>query len=174
MSDYFQDSQITTFHKLGNRMSLDDIENTLRNFSKARPVVLIIPSLYSELSGPALPNIVEELKGADYLKRIVVSLDGANKNEFDHAKEFFGVLPQEVRIVWNGGRRVQEIMTVLEKNNIPIGPQGKGRGAWMAFGYVLARRDSYAIALHDADIVTYERSLLARLIFPLRSMPAHF
>lgn len=167
MSDYFQDSQITTFHKLGNRMSLDDIENTLRNFSKARPVVLIIPSLYSELSGPALPNIVEELKGADYLKRIVVSLDGANKNEFDHAKEFFGVLPQEVRIVWNGGRRVQEIMTVLEKNNIPIGPQGKGRGAWMAFGYVLARRDSYAIALHDADIVTYERSLLARLIFPI-------
>ena len=37
----------------------------------------------------------------------------------------------------------------------------------MAFGYVLAKRDTYAIALHDADIKTYSREMLARLIFPI-------
>ncbi len=45
--------------------------------------------------------------------------------------------------------------------------RGKGRGAWIAFGFVLAKRDTYAIALHDADVLTYERKMLARLIFPV-------
>ena len=31
----------------------------------------------------------------------------------------------------------------------------------------LAKRDTYAIALHDADILTYERDMLAKLIFPI-------
>ncbi len=167
MSDFFQDNHIATFHKLGDNYRLDHLENVIRNFSENRPVALVIPSLYSELSGPALPRIVEKLKGADYIKRIVVSMDKANRKEFEHAREFFSVLPQELNIIWNDGERMQSIMHLLEENEIPVGPQGKGRGAWMAFGYVLARRDTYAIALHDADIKTYERSMLARLIFPV-------
>jgi glucosyl-3-phosphoglycerate synthase len=34
-------------------------------------------------------------------------------------------------------------------------------------GYMLASGQSEAIALHDCDIVTYDRSLLARLIYPV-------
>jgi glucosyl-3-phosphoglycerate synthase len=62
---------------------------------------------------------------------------------------------------------MQNIMQMLRENDISIGPQGKGRGAWMAFGFILAKRDTYAIALHDADILTYERDMLAKLIFPI-------
>jgi len=167
MSDFFQDSHITAFHRLGNNMELEKLENILRNFVPSRPVALIIPSLYSELSGPALPNILDKLKEADYIHRVVVSLDRANKEEFEYAKKFFSVLPQQLRIIWNDGAKMQKIMNTLEENNIPIGPQGKGRGAWMAFGYILAKRDTYAIALHDADILTYERAMLARLVFPI-------
>lgn len=37
----------------------------------------------------------------------------------------------------------------------------------MTFGYVLARGQSDVIALHDCDILTYHRELLARLCYPV-------
>ncbi len=167
MSDFFQDSHITAFHNLGDMMDLNNLEDHLRNFSQNRPVALVIPSLYSELEGPALPKIVEDLKGADYIKRIIISLDGADEAQFKIAKKFFSVLPQNLCIIWNDGPRLQSILSMLEENEVSVGPQGKGRGAWMAFGFALALRDTFAIALHDADIVTYDRQILARLIFPV-------
>jgi glucosyl-3-phosphoglycerate synthase len=167
MSDFLQDSHITTFHSLGNFMTLDKLEDILRTFTPSRPIALIIPSLYSELAGKALPNIIEELMGADYIKRIIVSLDRATKDEFEHAKKVLNKLPQDLKILWHDGKRLKEIMQILEENEISIGPQGKGRGAWLAFGFALAKRDTYAIALHDADILTYNRQLLGRLIFPI-------
>jgi glucosyl-3-phosphoglycerate synthase len=36
----------------------------------------------------------------------------------------------------------------------------------MAYGYVLSCAESYIIALHDCDIVTYSRQLLNRLVYP--------
>ncbi len=167
MSDFFQDNHITTFHKLGSNIDLEGLENLIRTFTPTRPIALIIPSLYSELKGEALPNIVEHLKGADYIKRIIVSIDKADEAEFENSKQFFSVLPQQVSLIWNDGPRIQRILSKLEENEVQVGPQGKGRGAWMAFGYVLAERDTYAIALHDADILTYDRQILARLIFPI-------
>jgi glucosyl-3-phosphoglycerate synthase len=44
---------------------------------------------------------------------------------------------------------------------------GKGRNAWYCFGYMIASGKSEAIALHDADILTYERGMLARLLYPV-------
>ncbi|MCK5750068.1 MAG: glycosyl transferase, partial [Oricola sp.] len=44
---------------------------------------------------------------------------------------------------------------------------GKGRNVWFCIGYTLARRDSDVVALHDCDIVTYSREMLARLVYPV-------
>ena len=44
----------------------EEIEAELKTFSVERPMALILPSLYSELEGPALPKIVEELKLATF------------------------------------------------------------------------------------------------------------
>jgi glucosyl-3-phosphoglycerate synthase len=167
MSDFFQDNHITTFHSLGNMMSLEKLEADLRKFTPRRPVALLIPSLFSELEGNALPSIIEELKSADYIKRIVVSLDKANRDEFKYAKKFFKQLPQNLKIIWNDGPKMKSVMRLLDKHEIAAGPQGKGRGAWLGFGYILSKRDTFAMALHDADIVTYDRQMLARLIFPV-------
>jgi len=38
---------------------------------------------------------------------------------------------------------------------------------WICFGYVLASEQSRMVALHDCDIVTYNRELLARLCYPV-------
>ena len=67
MSDFFQDNHVTTFHKLADMMTLEKLEEDLRNFTPNRPVALLIPSLYSELEGEALPGIIAELKKADYI-----------------------------------------------------------------------------------------------------------
>src|SRR5574337_2002084 len=48
------------------------------------------------------------------------------------------------------------------------------RSAWMAFGYVLARGQSDVIALHDCDILTYRRELLARLCYPVANTRVAF
>ena len=60
MADFFQNSAITTLHKLRER-PIEDIEQELTEFSRQRPMALILPSLYSELEGDALPAIVEHL-----------------------------------------------------------------------------------------------------------------
>ena len=44
---------------------------------------------------------------------------------------------------------------------------GKGRNVWYCVGMALARGEADAIALHDCDIITYERRLLAKLFYPV-------
>ena len=91
--DFFQNGTITTLHRLCRR-SIDDIEAELETFAIERPMALILPSLYSELEGDALPRIVDELKQARYISEIIVGLDQADAEQFAHAKAFFADLPQ--------------------------------------------------------------------------------
>ena len=88
MADFHQNGVISTLHNFSHR-SIEDIENELRIFAKDDPIELILPSLYSELEGPALTNIVECLSKVKYLNHITIGLDRANKKEFMNAKKFF-------------------------------------------------------------------------------------
>ncbi len=60
MGDFYQNSLVTTLHNFRNRET-EDIEAELIKYSERRPMGLIIPSLYSELSRPALTTIVNVL-----------------------------------------------------------------------------------------------------------------
>ncbi len=166
MGDFHQASCVTTLHNFRNR-TLADIEAELLQYSHKRPVGLIFPSRYSELHRKALPQIISILKDIPYLGEIVICLDGANKEEYKKAKEFFSVLPQHHRIIWNDGPRMKHLEFILNEENIHPGNPGKGKNVWFSFGYMIASGKSEAIALHDADILTYDRELLARLLYPV-------
>jgi glucosyl-3-phosphoglycerate synthase len=166
MSDFYQTGIITTLHRLG-QPSLERIESELREFSKTRPVALVLPSLYSEFEGPAMPGIVQELSKVKYLCEIVLVLDKASDKEFDHVKRFMAPLGGNVKIIHNDGKRIMEIYSTLKRNELDIGERGKGRSAWLAYGFVLASGICDVIALHDCDIVNYSRELLARLCYPV-------
>jgi glucosyl-3-phosphoglycerate synthase len=166
MADFYQNGIVTTLHNLAHR-PVEDIESELREFSKKRPMSLILPSLFSELEGDALPNIVKHLKGADYLSEIVIGLDRANEEQYRHALTFFGTLPQHHRVLWNEGPRLQALDAELQALNLAPKELGKGRNVWYCMGYTLASNRSESVALHDCDIVTYDRELLARLIYPV-------
>ena len=166
MADFYQNGIITTLHNLHQR-SLEDLESELRKFSKKRPMALVLPSLYSELEGDALPNIVKELEKVDYLNQIVIGLDRATEAQYIAALKFFKPLGDKVKVLWNDGPRLQALDKQLQEKNLAPKELGKGRNVWYCFGYVLASDESQAIALHDCDIVTYDRSLLARLLYPV-------
>lgn len=166
MADFHQSGVISTLHRLGEA-DLITLENALSKFVQTRPVALVLPCLYSELEGKAIHIIVEELRRVHYIDQIVVSMDQMDKKQFDHAVQFFSILPQQVRILWHDGPLMQELIQELEVNELSVGEQGKGRGCWFSFGYVLASRRAQVIALHDCDVLSYSRELLARLCYPI-------
>ncbi len=166
MGDYFQGGAITTLHNLTNR-STEYLEADLVSFSKTSPMSLVLPSLYSELEGSALSNIIDELIPVNYLDEIVIGLDRADADQFAKAKEYFGRLPQHHRILWHDGPRLTELDQLLQEEGLAPREMGKGRNVWYCYGYILASGRAAAIALHDCDITTYRRQLLARLLYPV-------
>jgi glucosyl-3-phosphoglycerate synthase len=166
MGDFFQPGVITTLHRL-KKTNLERMEMELEFYSKHHPIALVLPSLYSELKEKALKTIVTEIQKVKYINQVIVTLGRADEKEFQHAKEFFSVLPQETTVIWNDGKRVRSLYDILNKNDISAGEDGKGRSAWMAFGYILAGEKSEVIVVHDCDIVSYDRDFLARLSYPV-------
>lgn len=166
MADFYQTGVVATFHRLG-RVNLEKIEAELIWYAEERPIALVLPSLYSELEGDALKGILKELKEVKYIKDIVVTLGPASEKEFEHAKKFFSVLPQKTKIIWNTGPRISAIYKAIEEAELPTGEQGKGRSVWMAYGYILSQHKFHGIALHDCDILTYNKDMLARLCYPV-------
>ncbi len=173
MADFFQNGVITTLQKLGER-NLDEIERELIEFPKRNRAVLLLPALYSEFERDAMPRILEELKKVHYLDMIVLSLGMAHEEEFLRVKKIMSELPQNVKIVWNQGDRIQRLYNLLEEKGFIANIPGKGAAVWMAMGYILSGNRNVVIALHDCDIKNYSRELLARLIYPLVRPGANF
>jgi glucosyl-3-phosphoglycerate synthase len=166
VSDFFQTGAIATLHRLG-RPDPARLERELEAFSVEEPMALVLPCHVKELGTPALRGILRELRGVKYLKQIVVGIDGASPAEWRKARRIFSVLPQHTMLLWNNGPRMQRLFRQLDEAELPTGPMGKGRNVWICFGYVIASEEARVIAVHDCDISTYSRELLARLCYPV-------
>lgn len=168
MTDFFQNGVIATLQRIGER-PLADIEAELTEFSRQRAVILLLPALYSEFEGTAMPRIIEELRGVPYLKKIVLSLDRADERQFREVKERMSGLPAECRVIWQDSPDIKAIYNELDAAGFNVRIPGKGRSVWLSLGYILAdhETEACAIALHDCDIVNYSRELLARLVYPI-------
>ena len=173
MSDLYQTGTFATLPRLkaGN---LPQIERELKAFSSSDPIALVLPALYSEFGGEEMQLIREELCKVDYLSEIVVTLGQASETQFCDAQHFFGDLPIKDRIIWNDGPRIGGLYRALEANGLQVGAGGKGRACWLAYSYILAKREAEIIALHDCDIKTYTQEILARLCHPIANPYADF
>ncbi|MEM9938735.1 MAG: glycosyl transferase [Pseudomonadota bacterium] len=166
MADFHQNGQIATLHNL-RTTSTEQLETQLRSFAKERNIWLVLPSLFSELEGAALPRILDELSHADYIDHVVIGLDRADADQYRHACEFFSRLPQKHSVLWNDGPRLRAIDADLSEAGVAPIREGKGRNVWYCFGYTLAGRRADVVGLHDCDILTYDRNMLARLLYPV-------
>lgn len=166
MSDFYQTGTVTTLHRL-KPDSLDRLESDLEKFAHLNPVGLVLPALYSEFETPAMARIVAELRKVRYLQRIVVAVGRATQEQYELASEFFRDFYTPVTMLWVDSEKVQGLFRTLDSRGLSAGSDGKGRSCWLAYGYLLAKGDCRVIALHDCDIVNYDRQLLARLCYPL-------
>ena len=175
MSEFHQEGFITTIHGFYDLFDPEEqlmrLEKKLEEFSRHMCLSLLLPSLYDEIHVPGvLDNIIDQINQVNYLCSVVVALGGTQEEkEFKEAKEYFGSLKREgrdVKVVWVDGPRIRHIFKKLQEQRIPIGVPGKGQSVWISLGYIFASEVSDVIALHDCDIVTYDRLLLGRLIEP--------
>ncbi len=169
MADFYQTGLLATFHRLGG-LKLERLEGDLQKFNRHRPIALVLPTTPKELGSPALQGILDNLKDVPYLNEVVVTLGRTDDPaHFAQTRELFSVLPQPHKIIWASGPRFLELYKLLEENDLPAGADGKGRSAWTAYGYILARDESKIIGLHDCDIVNHSREMVARLFYPVAS-----
>ncbi len=166
MSDFSQNGIISTLHDFHTK-STSVIEEELLKFSKKRKMELILPCLYSELEGSALPKIVDEISKTKYLDHIIIGLDRANETQAKKAWKFFKKLKMPFSILWNDGPKLKKLDQELKKNNLAPNELGKGRNVWYCIGMCIARDSARSVALHDCDIKTYDRRMLAKLFYPV-------
>ncbi len=167
MADFFQTGAIATLHRLGPAR-VPELEAGLVEFALERPMALVLPCHVRDLAGRGLAKIVRELTGVPYLSQIVVGIDGATKrSDWLKARAFFRTLPQPTTLLWNDGPRLRRLLKKLAAHELAAGPSGKGRNVWLCLGAVLAGEEARVVAVHDCDILTYHRELLARLCHPV-------
>jgi glucosyl-3-phosphoglycerate synthase len=161
--DYKQEI-ITTIHDLGG--DLDRLESRLTELSQTQPTAVLIPSLYEELERPALATIRDHLSQCTFVNTVVICLYADHFDQYVQAVKFFEPLPQPTFVLWENGPAITAILQSLADQGLDLLPfRGKGRAVWLGLG--LASLDAAAIALHDADITTYNRTYPLKLLYPL-------
>ena len=166
MGDFSQNGIVSTLHDFGTK-STTEIEKDLLSFSKERKMELILPCLYSELEGTALPNIVDQISKTKYLNHVIIGLDKASESQARKAWKFFKKINVPFTILWNDGPKLKKLDTELKKKNLAPNEMGKGRNVWYCIGMCIARDTARSVALHDCDIKTYDRRMLAKLFYPV-------
>lgn len=161
----FQQNIVPTFTRLVDE-DLGRMEESILRAAQRAPIGVIIPALFSDLSSPAMQGIIQELASMKFVKRIYISLARCSEEEVHRAREIIHPISDHTVLLWNDAPAVQ---SVLEKINqaVPLGASGKGSAVWTALGYALGKSEVSVLAFHDADIETYDRGFLLRLIYPV-------
>ncbi len=167
MADFFQNGRITTLHDLGT-VGKEHLEHLLDETAEGYQLGLILPVTAADMRAAPFAQIMQELRGASYVKEIVVVLNVAPEpSDYRETKRLVEPLGETGRILWCDGKRVQALYTQLIEAGIDVSVPGKGRAVWTAYGYLLGNPRLKAFVLHDCDIVDYDRELLARLCLPM-------
>jgi glucosyl-3-phosphoglycerate synthase len=156
--------EITTLHDL--HVDKTQLMKMVSDVAIERPVTVVMPMLYNELKNDALENILKHLNKCNYLKEVIVPLAANNKEEFNHVKRFFSKLSIPKLIIWCNGPKITDLLNQLKPKGLELTSySGKGRDVWIALG--IASIESYGIAFHDADILSYDEMFPTKLLYPI-------
>ncbi len=165
MSDFHQNGPVTSLPRLVAR-PVEELENEILTLTPKFPVSLVIPLLPAEMERPALARILDHLCQVRYLNSLVISLNKATREDYERARRYFERYPGPRVILWSESPGVQDFLAHMQDAGLNVGTPGKGRACWLAMGYLLAEEKVDYIAFQDADVVTFDREMLARLILP--------
>ncbi len=152
MNDFAQNGLITTLQRL-NESHLATVENTLA--ASGASVALVLPCHASDLERPPLAHIIRELRSANWLGEIFVSMNGPDRAATIRVGELFKDIPCPLRILWNEGG-------------------GKGENVASAFRIIIEENKHSVIATQDCDVASFRLHDLARLCLPVATMGFRF
>ncbi|WP_448381786.1 hypothetical protein [Desulfosoma sp.] len=177
MSNFAQKhTKIATFYLLTPGHAR--MKEELIHHSRWKKTVLVIPVLASEFTDPenrpVFENILDHLRHAPYISRILFGLDGATEEE---ALELWGMARrrglQNTLVVHNDGPGFRGIYDQLSQAGFALDVRGKGRNMFLSFGIAMAL-GAQTVALVDADIRTFTCEQLDRLIYPVQVLNYQF
>jgi glucosyl-3-phosphoglycerate synthase len=171
MADFYI-NKLPTFSLLHGEKTFS-MEEKLMEESAKIPMGVLIPALYSDLSGVAMHAIIRHLADMEFIRQVYICLDQATEEEYKSAIEITRPLGSKGVLIWNDSPKVRRVMNEIEKE-LFVGLRGKGNSVWTGLGYVIARGDVSALAFHDADIITYDKDFLIRLLFPIVHLKYQF
>jgi len=177
MSNFAQKhTQIATFHLLAR--SRPDLKAELRDHSKWKKAVLIIPLLASEYTNPenraTFENMLKQLRTASYLSRIILGLDQAKEEDvYELARLVDSHGLKNCFIQHNDGPGFSSIYSDLSQAGFRLDVPGKGRNMFLSFGIAMAL-GAESVGLVDADIRTFRREQLDRLFYPVQVLNYQF
>eukprot|EP00913_Durusdinium_trenchii_P028306 g26534.t1 len=144
------------------------LESKLEDATRAYPLGLVLPVTADDMRADPFGYIVEQLKDVSYIDQIVIALGVANDEaDYHQTREKVAPLGDRAKVLWTDGQRVRSLYQELIDDGLNVSTPGKGRSVWTAFGFLLADPRLKAFALHDCDIVNYDREMLARLCLPM-------
>src|SRR4051812_10595068 len=100
MSDFAQTGLICTLQRL-NDTHLARIESELSELARARPIALVLPCHGRDLEQPAFDRLIQELRGAAFLREIVLSMNSVEADARDALPMRLAALPQKTTLLWN-------------------------------------------------------------------------
>ncbi len=170
VTDFSQQSlRITTFHILSKEKK--HLKTQLRLHSKWKKTVLILPVLATEYTDPenrkVFKNILKQLREVTYLSNIIIGLDRATEKEAFLLRDLLKEAGLRNWIIqWNDGEGFSSIYKKLSEAGFNIDQPGKGKNMFLSFGIAIAL-GAESVGVIDADIRTFKREQLDRLLYPV-------
>ena len=170
VTDFSQQSlRITTFHILSKEKK--HLRTQLRLHSKWKKTVLILPVLATEYTDPenrkVFKNILKQLREVTYLSNIIIGLDRATEKEAFLLRDLLKEAGLRNWIIqWNDGEGFSSIYKKLSEAGFNIDQPGKGKNMFLSFGIAIAL-GAESVGVIDADIRTFKREQLDRLLYPV-------
>ena len=160
----FRQEYVTTLHDL--QVNKKKLIKKMEEFSSIYPVSIVVPIIYSDLKRKTIRKIIDKLNECKYVTDIFIALAADNEKEYREALRVFSQLKLSHIVIWCNGPSIRKALLELKEEGLDVTRyKGKGKDVWIALGIATIR--SHAIAVHDADIITYDESLPAKLLYPL-------
>jgi len=147
-------------------IDINHLKSRMNDLSEKYPSGIIIPVIGNDLENPALKNTIKSIKECDYLKKVFIALYAENTSDYQKAINLSSKLEIPCDVIWCNKPEVTDILEELKKKGLDVTElQGKGKDLWIAIG--IASLELYAIAIHDADIISYSSALPTKLLYAL-------
>jgi glucosyl-3-phosphoglycerate synthase len=164
MSDFTQNGVICTLPRL-NESHLEPLDTLLLpGLAGASPISLILPCHAPDLERPALQHICRQLADARWLTRVLVPVNGLPLAGIPAlANRLSSQLPCKVTVFSTDEPALRSLLCAAAGHSTAALLPGKGLNVWAALGVLHAARIHGTYVLQDADVLSFQRSTLARL-----------